>query len=83
MKIIIVGCGKVGMTLAEELNHEGHDITIIDQDSAVVDKATQSLDVMGVTCCAASSPKKPETAIRSPGSESPSTRRRSVFCGKN
>lgn len=48
MKIIIVGCGKVGMTLAEELNHEEHDITIIDQDSAVVDKATQSLDVMGV-----------------------------------
>ena len=48
MKIIIVGCGKVGMTLAEELDNEGHDITIIDQDSVVVDKATQSLDVMGV-----------------------------------
>lgn len=48
MKIIIVGCGKVGITLAEELDNEGHDITIIDQDSVVVDKATQSLDVMGV-----------------------------------
>lgn len=26
MKIIIVGCGKVGVTLAEQLNNEGHDI---------------------------------------------------------
>ena len=48
MKIIIVGCGKVGMTLAEELDNEGHDITIIDQDSVVVEKVTQSMDVMGV-----------------------------------
>ena len=30
MKIIIVGCGKVGTTIAEELYHEGHDITVID-----------------------------------------------------
>ena len=27
MKIIIVGCGKVGTTLAEQLNRENHDIT--------------------------------------------------------
>ena len=26
MKIIIVGCGKVGTTLAEQLNRENHDI---------------------------------------------------------
>ena len=32
MKIIIVGCGKVGTTIAEELYHEGHDITVIDQN---------------------------------------------------
>lgn len=48
MKIIIVGCGKVGMTLAEQLDEEGHDITVIDQDSVVVDKATQNMDIMGV-----------------------------------
>lgn len=34
MKIIIVGCGKVGTTIAEELYHEGHDITVIDQNAA-------------------------------------------------
>ena len=31
LKIIIVGCGKVGSTLIEQLCKEGHDITIIDK----------------------------------------------------
>ena len=31
LNIIIVGCGKVGMTLIEQLSKEGHDITIIDK----------------------------------------------------
>ena len=31
MKIVIVGDGKVGSTLAEQLSREGHDITIVDQ----------------------------------------------------
>ena len=30
MKIIIVGCGNVGITLAEQLSTEGHNITVID-----------------------------------------------------
>lgn len=30
MKIIIIGCGKVGFALAEELTQENHDVTIID-----------------------------------------------------
>ena len=33
LKIIIVGCGKVGVTLVEQLSKEGHDITIIDKDA--------------------------------------------------
>ncbi len=33
MKIIIVGCGKVGYALAEELNEEKHDITVIDTNN--------------------------------------------------
>ena len=33
MKIIIVGCGKVGDTLAEQLSAEKHDLTMIDEDS--------------------------------------------------
>ncbi len=48
MKIIIVGCGKVGVTLAEQLNNEGHDITLIDQNSSVLESVVDSIDVMGV-----------------------------------
>lgn len=36
MNIIIAGCGKVGGTLAEQLSREGHDITVIDETSDVV-----------------------------------------------
>ena len=30
MNIIIAGCGKVGSALAQQLNDEGHNITMID-----------------------------------------------------
>lgn len=29
LKIIIVGCGKVGTTLVEQLSKEGHDISLL------------------------------------------------------
>ncbi|MCD7990305.1 MAG: Trk system potassium transporter TrkA [Clostridia bacterium] len=49
MKIIIVGCGKVGTTLAEQLNRENHDITLIDCDSEALQSISDSTDVMNVT----------------------------------
>lgn len=49
LNIIIVGCGKVGTTLVESLSHEDHDITVIDADSAVVQKVAGTYDVMGIT----------------------------------
>ncbi|MDO4329014.1 MAG: Trk system potassium transporter TrkA [Lachnospiraceae bacterium] len=49
MKIIIVGCGKVGVTLAEKLNRENHDITLIDSDSETLRSVADSIDVMSVT----------------------------------
>ena len=48
MKIIIVGCGKVGLTLAEQLNNEGHDITVIDKNGEKLRTVTDNIDVMGV-----------------------------------
>ena len=36
LKIIIVGCGKVGTTLVEQLSKEGHDIIIIDKNAKKV-----------------------------------------------
>lgn len=49
LKIIIVGCGKVGTTLVERLSQENHDITIIDIDSDIVQKVAGTYDVMGIT----------------------------------
>lgn len=31
MNIIVVGCGKVGSRLASSLDHEGHDVSIVDK----------------------------------------------------
>ena len=48
MNIIIVGCGKIGTTLVESLSAEGHDITAIDNDPAVIKEITNIYDIMGV-----------------------------------
>lgn len=48
MNIIIVGCGKVGTTLTEQLSSEGHDITIVDENSSRVQAVSADNDVMGV-----------------------------------
>lgn len=34
MYIIIIGCGRLGSNLAKQLSDEGHDICIVDRDSA-------------------------------------------------
>ena len=49
LNIIIVGCGKVGGEIAEHLNDEGDNITVIDIDAAKVNTLTARLDVLGVT----------------------------------
>lgn len=48
MKIVIIGCGKVGTSIARELNISGHDITVVDNNSAAVRRLSESLDVMGI-----------------------------------
>jgi len=48
MKIVIVGGGKVGFAIAREVSTEGHDITIIDNDRAVVENLSLALDGMTI-----------------------------------
>ena len=48
MRIIVVGCGNVGLTLTEQLSKEGHNITVIEEQSSVVQTAVNSLDVLGI-----------------------------------
>ncbi len=46
MKIIIIGDGKVGYSLAETLSKEDNDVTIIDKNPEALKKASEYLDVM-------------------------------------
>ena len=45
MNIIIVGSGKVGYTLAQHLNAEGHEITVIDSDEDKVREISSEMDI--------------------------------------
>jgi trk system potassium uptake protein TrkA len=33
MKVVVMGCGRVGARIASILDHNGHDVTVIDTDS--------------------------------------------------
>ena len=48
MNIIIVGCGKVGYTLVEQLSSENHNLVVIDERAEKVQNITNSLDAMGI-----------------------------------
>ena len=48
LRIIIVGCGKVGRTLVEQLGKEGHDITIVDKNRERISQVSNIYDVMGI-----------------------------------
>lgn len=48
MKIVIIGDGKVGFAIAKQLNHEGYDITIIENKPQVLNLTLNMLDVVGI-----------------------------------
>ncbi len=48
MKITIVGAGKVGTTITAQLSKEGHDITVIDTKSDVLENAQGLYDIISV-----------------------------------
>lgn len=63
LRIIIVGCGKVGATLIEQLSREGHDITIIDKNAQKIQELTNLYDVMGIVGNGASYSTQMEAGI--------------------
>lgn len=63
LNIIIVGAGKVGYNLVEHLSHEGHDITIIDQNPARIQDITNLYDIMGLVGNGASYTTQKEAGI--------------------
>jgi len=43
VRVVILGCGRVGSSLAAILTREGHHVSIIDREQSAFDKATQRL----------------------------------------
>lgn len=48
MKIMIIGCGKVGTSLVRELSLEGHEVTVIDNRADRAKGIVGEYDVMGL-----------------------------------
>ncbi len=48
MKIIICGAGQVGWQIARHLAGEANDVSIVDNNAALVRRATDTLEVQGV-----------------------------------
>ncbi len=63
LNIIIVGCGKVGTTIVEQLIKEGHDITIIDKSPEKIQELTNLHDIMGLVGNGASHSVQMEAGI--------------------
>ncbi len=49
MKVIVCGAGQVGWQIARHLAAEDNDVTIVDKNEALVNQATDTLDVGGIT----------------------------------
>ena len=64
MKIIVVGCGKVGRTIIERVRREGHTITVIDTDKKKIEEAIEKYDVVGVVGNGASLDILEEAGVR-------------------
>ncbi len=46
MKIVIIGCGKIGKTIIKSLAQEGHDITALDTNEDVLKKLAGTYDIL-------------------------------------
>ena len=65
MKIIIVGCGKVGYAIAGQLTQEKHDIVMVDNEVAHLSRADSTMDVMCVHGSGASISVLMDAGVRS------------------
>ena len=65
MKIIILGAGQVGVTLAESLARESFDITVVDNDRSTLSALSSRLDIQTIEGWAS----HPETLRRAGASE--------------
>ena len=48
MNVIIVGCGKVGRTIAEQLQQEDIDLTLVDTNESKINDLSDDIDALGI-----------------------------------
>ena len=48
MKIIVIGCGKIGGTIISQLVSEDHDVVAVDSNNYILRSVTDIYDVFGV-----------------------------------
>lgn len=48
MRCIIIGCGKVGLTLAEQLGGEEHDVMLVDSSAKRLQEVPESIDALRI-----------------------------------
>ncbi len=48
MKVIICGAGQVGWQIARHLSGENNEVTVVDNNPALIHRATDTLDVQGI-----------------------------------
>ncbi|WP_304415673.1 NAD-binding protein, partial [Faecalibaculum rodentium] len=48
MNIVVAGVGKAGHALVRQLDAEGHDVTVIESKSQVLEQTPDYLDVIGL-----------------------------------
>jgi trk system potassium uptake protein TrkA len=63
MRIVIVGAGLVGSTLADRLSRDGHDVSLVDNDAAKLRALAETLDVQVVLGNGAAAPTLREAGI--------------------
>ena len=68
MQIVIVGGGKLGISLAQHLVNEGHNVTMVDRNEAVVQRSMDTMDAMfihgsGVSADTAASQESTEKTV--------------------
>ena len=48
MRVIIIGCGKLGYRIAETFSNANYNVIVIDREKEIVNKVNEALDVMAI-----------------------------------
>lgn len=64
MRVVVIGAGEVGFDVARILAQEQHDVSVIDDDPAVIQRVQENLDVMAVHGSGTSAAILEEAGIR-------------------